>query len=53
MALAILARGLADLGARVQVVGLPLEEVVGKEKPVPLDHPWILGARHVGTVFGD
>jgi 6-phosphofructokinase 1 len=34
-------------------VCVPLEDVVGKEKPVPLDHPWIIGARHVGTVFGD
>jgi len=34
-------------------VSVPLEEVVDKQKPVPLDHPWIVGARHVGTVFGD
>ena len=34
-------------------VPVPLEDVVGKEKPVPLDHPWIIGARHVGTVMGD
>src|SRR6266511_3023333 len=32
---------------------VPLEEVVGKRKNVPLDHPWILSARHVGTNFGD
>jgi len=32
---------------------VPLEQVVGKRKNVPLDHPWILSARHVGTNFGD
>ncbi len=32
---------------------IPLEEVAGKEKKVPLDHPWIKSARHVGTVLGD
>ena len=36
-----------------EVVSVPLEEVVDQEKPVPLDHPWIVGVRHVGTVFGD
>ncbi len=34
-------------------VSVPLEEVADKEKPVPLDHPWVLSARHVGTVLGD
>lgn len=34
-------------------VCVPLEEMVDQEKPVPLDHPWITGARHVGVVFGD
>ncbi len=32
---------------------VPLEEVAGKEKKVPLDHAWINSARHVGTVLGD
>ena len=32
---------------------VPLEEVVGKRKNVPLDHPWILSARRVGTSIGD
>lgn len=36
-----------------EVVPVPFEDVAGKEKSVPLDHPWIIGARHVGTVFGD
>ena len=32
---------------------VPLSEVVGKRKTVPLDHPWIASARHVGTCLGD
>jgi 6-phosphofructokinase 1 len=30
-----------------------LEEVAGKIKTVPPDHPWVLSARHVGTSLGD
>lgn len=36
-----------------EAVCVPLEDVVNVEKTVPLDHPWIAGARHVGVVFGD
>ena len=32
---------------------VPLKDVVGKVKMVPIDHPWIISARHVGTSFGD
>jgi 6-phosphofructokinase len=32
---------------------VPLEEVAGKTKLVPLDHPWIRSARQVGTSLGD
>jgi 6-phosphofructokinase 1 len=32
---------------------VPLEEVVGKRKTVPLDHPWINSVRRVGTSLGD
>jgi 6-phosphofructokinase len=32
---------------------VPLADVVGRRKTVPLDHPWIASARHVGTSFGD
>ncbi len=32
---------------------VPLNEVVGKRKTVPLDHPWIDTARRVGTGLGD
>lgn len=34
-------------------VAVPLEDVVGKRKTVPLDHPWIESARRVGTCMGD
>lgn len=35
-------------------VPVPLEKVVaGATKTVPLDHPWVTGAKLVGTVFGD
>jgi 6-phosphofructokinase 1 len=30
-----------------------LEEVAGKKKLVPADHPWIISAKRVGTNFGD
>jgi ATP-dependent phosphofructokinase / diphosphate-dependent phosphofructokinase len=32
---------------------VPLEDVVGKRKTVPLDHPWISAARALGTCLGD
>jgi ATP-dependent phosphofructokinase / diphosphate-dependent phosphofructokinase len=32
---------------------VPLEQVSGKFKTVPLDYPWINGARMVGTNLGD
>lgn len=32
---------------------VPLEEVAGKRRVVPVDHPWIESARLVGTSFGD
>lgn len=32
---------------------VPLEEVAGRKKTVPLDHAWIHAARAVGTCFGD
>lgn len=35
------------------VVPVPLEEIVGKRKMVPIDHPWIKSARSVGTNLGD
>lgn len=35
------------------VVAVPLEKVVGHQKQVPLNHPWITSARQVGTNLGD
>lgn len=32
---------------------VPLEEVVGKRKNIPLDHPWIQTARELETALGD
>jgi 6-phosphofructokinase 1 len=34
-------------------VPVPLEEVAGKKRTVPLDHPWIATARLVETCLGD
>lgn len=42
---------LAARGDKAEVV--PLEEIVGKIKTVPLDHSWIESARRVGTSLGD
>jgi len=36
-----------------KAVPVPLDQVVGKIKTVPLDHPWIESARRVGTSLGD
>jgi 6-phosphofructokinase 1 len=36
-----------------ETVAVPLEEVVGIRKTVPLDHPWIKSARNVNTCLGD
>ena len=32
---------------------MPLEEVAGRKKLVPQDHPWLVSARRVGTSLGD
>lgn len=34
-------------------VGVPLEDIAGKIKKVPLNHPLLMAAREVGTCFGD
>jgi 6-phosphofructokinase 1 len=36
-----------------KLVPVPLKQVAGNKKLVPLDHPWIKSAREVGTSFGD
>jgi len=38
-------------GAEARAV--PLGEVVGKRKTVPLDHPWVKTARSIGVSLGD
>lgn len=35
------------------VEAVPLREVAGKTKTVPLDHPWLMTARHLGITLGD
>ncbi len=32
---------------------VPLDQVVGRRKTVPMDHPWIRAARNVGVCLGD
>lgn len=32
---------------------IPLEEVAGKRKTIPIDHPWIEAARSLGVCMGD
>jgi 6-phosphofructokinase len=32
---------------------VPLADVAGRRKVVPVDHPWVVTARHVGTCLGD
>lgn len=34
-------------------VPVPLQDIVGKRKDIPLDHPWIASARALGTCMGD
>ena len=41
----------AARGEKTEAV--PLEEVAGKTKTVPLDHQWITTARHLGIALGD
>jgi 6-phosphofructokinase 1 len=35
------------------VEAVPLEQVAGRRKRIPADHPWLQTARHVGTSLGD
>jgi len=36
-----------------QAVPIPLADVAGNKKLVPMDHPWLLAAKQVGTNLGD
>ncbi|MCQ2981669.1 MAG: 6-phosphofructokinase [Treponemataceae bacterium] len=47
-----------DFGKMVAIqngvtVSVPLSDIAGKIKKVPLDHPLLVAARQVGTCFGD
>ncbi len=51
-----IARGESGVMVAVQnneCVPVPLEEVAGRRKTVPLDHPWILTLRSLGIGLGD
>lgn len=45
--------GFTVASQRQAAVPVPLEDVAGTLKTVPLDHPWLDAARHVGTCMGD
>jgi len=36
-----------------EIEAVPLDQVIGKHKQIPLSHPWIQSARNVGTSLGD
>ena len=45
--------GIMVASRRDDTVAVPLEEVVGKTRLVPIDHEWLRSARKVGTCLGD
>jgi 6-phosphofructokinase 1 len=50
------ARGLHGVMVAIrddEIVPVPLEEVAGNRKTVPLDHPWLLTARNLGLCLGE
>ena len=52
----LIAAGMAGVMVGVQngeLVPVPLEDVAGKRKQVPLDHSWIATARGLGVSLGD
>lgn len=52
----LLAEGVYDVMVAIsgtETVPVPLEQVAGKKKIVPLDHPWLDTARLVETCLGD
>lgn len=51
-----IARGISGVMVAIksnECVPVPLEEVAGHRKTVPLDHPWVLTARNLGIGLGD
>ena len=52
----LVASGAADVMVATRagaLVAVPLDEVAGRRKIVPLDHPWVDSARCLGISFGD
>ncbi len=52
----LIAEGVSGITVAAQgqaAVPVPLKDVAGQVKTVPLDHPWLLAARHVGTGLGE
>jgi 6-phosphofructokinase 1 len=47
------ARGVMVALRNDEVVPVPLEEVAGRRKTVPLDHAWLTAGRSLGLSFGD
>lgn len=55
-AAAVIEKGESGVMVAVQgedIRSVPLEQVVGKRRTVPLDHLWLKTARRVGTCLGD
>jgi 6-phosphofructokinase 1 len=51
-----IANGIAGVMVAIrsnECVPVPLEEVAGQRKTVPLDHPWLMTARNLGIGLGD
>lgn len=52
----LLAEGVYNVMVAVRgntCVPIPLEDIAGKRKSIPFDHPWLASARLVGTCLGD
>jgi 6-phosphofructokinase len=51
----LIAEGVSGVMVAVRgedVEPVPLEQVAGKKKLIPLDHPWLISAQRVGTCLG-
>jgi 6-phosphofructokinase 1 len=54
--ISMIAKGQFGIMASIQgnnIVPVPLDQVIGKTKQVPPDHPWLTSARELGTAMGD
>jgi 6-phosphofructokinase 1 len=45
--------GVMVAARKEETKAVPLVDVAGKVRSVPLDHPWVAAARRVGTCMGD